>query len=106
MSYNKYIQLRPFAAAATCRRRRPRERGAPVPRGSVLGRCFTMKVRFADVDLDKEYPEKEYVITEGKIREYLAAVSKDERLSTVLLETGDGAALSVRRRDDRRPDTE
>ncbi|MEE3381708.1 MAG: MaoC family dehydratase N-terminal domain-containing protein [Succiniclasticum sp.] len=33
-----------------------------------------MKVRFADVDLDKVYPEKEYVITEKKIREYLAAV--------------------------------
>ena len=41
-----------------------------------------------------------------RMREYLATVSKDERLSTVLLETGDGAALSVRRRDDRRPDTE
>ena len=33
-----------------------------------------------------------------RMREYLAAISEDERLCTVLLETGDGAALSVRRR--------
>ena len=33
-----------------------------------------------------------------RMREYLAAVSEDRRLRTILLETGDGAALSVRRR--------
>ena len=33
-----------------------------------------------------------------RMREYLSAVSRDERLRTVLLETGDGAAISVRRR--------
>ena len=33
-----------------------------------------------------------------RMREYLAAVSEDPRLRTILLETGDGAALSVRRR--------
>ena len=33
-----------------------------------------------------------------RMREYLAAISRDERLRTVLLETGDGAAISVRRR--------
>ena len=33
-----------------------------------------------------------------RMREYLAAISEDERRCTVLLETGDGAALSVRRR--------
>lgn len=32
-----------------------------------------MKVTFAEVDLDKVYPEKEYVIMEEKIRAYLAA---------------------------------
>ena len=34
-----------------------------------------------------------------RMREYLAAVSQDPRLRTILLETGDGAALSVRRRN-------
>ena len=34
-----------------------------------------------------------------RMREYLAAVSEDPRLRTILLETGDGAALSVRRRN-------
>ena len=33
-----------------------------------------------------------------RMREYLSAISRDERLRTVLLETGDGAAISVRRR--------
>ena len=33
-----------------------------------------------------------------RMREYLTAVSEDPRLRTILLETGDGAALSVRRR--------
>lgn len=33
----------------------------------------TVKVTFAEVDLDKVYPEKEYVIMEEKIRAYLAA---------------------------------
>ena len=33
-----------------------------------------------------------------RMREYLTAISDDPRLRTVLLETGDGAALSVRRR--------
>ncbi|MBQ9033223.1 MAG: O-methyltransferase [Lachnospiraceae bacterium] len=33
-----------------------------------------------------------------RMREYLNAISDDPRLRTVLLETGDGAALSVRRR--------
>ena len=33
-----------------------------------------------------------------RMREYLTAISRDERLRTVLLETGDGAAISVRRR--------
>jgi predicted O-methyltransferase YrrM len=33
-----------------------------------------------------------------RMREYLAAVSEDPRLRTILLETGDGATLSVRRR--------
>ena len=33
-----------------------------------------------------------------RMREYLAAVSEEPRLRTILLETGDGAALSVRRR--------
>ena len=33
-----------------------------------------------------------------RMREYLSAISGDERLCTVLLRTGDGAALSVRRR--------
>ena len=33
-----------------------------------------------------------------RMREYLAAISRDERLRTVLLETGDGAAVSVKRR--------
>lgn len=33
----------------------------------------TVKVTFAEVDLHKVYPEKEYVITEEKIRAYLAA---------------------------------
>ena len=33
-----------------------------------------------------------------RMREYLSAVSRDERLRTVLMETGDGAAISVRRR--------
>ena len=33
-----------------------------------------------------------------RMREYLAAVSEDRRFRTILLETGDGAALSVRRR--------
>ena len=33
-----------------------------------------------------------------RMREYLSAISQDPRLRTVLLETGDGAALSVRRR--------
>jgi predicted O-methyltransferase YrrM len=32
------------------------------------------------------------------MREYLKAISDEPRLRTVLLETGDGAALSVRRR--------
>jgi acyl dehydratase len=32
-----------------------------------------MKVTFAAVDVDKVYPEKEYVITEEKIRSYMAA---------------------------------
>lgn len=32
-----------------------------------------MKVPFAEVDLAKVYPEKEYVITEEKIRAYMAA---------------------------------
>ena len=34
-----------------------------------------------------------------RMREYLTAISSDERLRTVLLETGDGAAISVRRRE-------
>ena len=34
-----------------------------------------------------------------RMREYLTAISRDPRLRTVLMETGDGAALSVRRRD-------
>ena len=33
-----------------------------------------------------------------RMREYLTAISRDERLRTVLLETGDGAAISVKRR--------
>ena len=33
-----------------------------------------------------------------RMREYLAEVSEDPRLRTILLETGDGAAFSVRRR--------
>ena len=33
------------------------------------------------------------------MREYLAALSEDPRLRTVLLETGDGTALSVRRQN-------
>lgn len=33
-----------------------------------------MKVPFAEVDLAKVYPEKEYVITEEKIRAYMAAM--------------------------------
>jgi predicted O-methyltransferase YrrM len=34
-----------------------------------------------------------------RMREYLAALSEDPRLRTVLLETGDGTALSVRRQN-------
>ena len=34
-----------------------------------------------------------------RMREYLSAISRDPRLRTVLLETGDGAALSVRRQN-------
>ncbi len=34
-----------------------------------------------------------------RMREYLSAVSRDPRLRTVLLETGDGAALSVKRQN-------
>ena len=34
-----------------------------------------------------------------RMREYLAAISEDPRLRTVLLETGDGTALSVRRQN-------
>ena len=34
-----------------------------------------------------------------RMREYLSAISGDPRLRTVLLETGDGAALSVRRQN-------
>jgi predicted O-methyltransferase YrrM len=33
-----------------------------------------------------------------RMREYLTAISRDPRLRTVLMETGDGAALSVKRR--------
>ena len=38
-----------------------------------------------------------------RMREYLSAISGDERLRTVLLETGDGAARSVRRRQAAQP---
>ena len=39
-----------------------------------------------------------YAQAQARRMGYKAAISEDERLCTVLLETGDGAALSVRRR--------
>ena len=50
-----------------------------------------------------EILESKYAVTRRnrtihkRMREYLTAISGDPRLRTVLLETGDGAALSVRR---------
>ncbi len=52
-----------------------------------------------------EILESKFVLTRRnrtihkRMREYLTVISSDERLRTVLLETGDGAALSVRRRN-------
>ena len=45
-----------------------------------------------------EILESKFRTIHKRMREYLAAVSEDRRLRTILLETGDGAALSVRRR--------
>ena len=41
-----------------------------------------------------------------RMREYLTAISEDPRLRTVLLETGDGAALSVRRQNIAEPEAQ
>ena len=51
-----------------------------------------------------EILESKFVLTRRnrtihkRMREYLTAISRDPRLRTVLMETGDGAALSVKRR--------
>lgn len=41
-----------------------------------------------------------------RMREYLTAISEDPRLRTVLLETGDGATLSVRRQNIAEPEAQ
>ena len=54
---------------------------------------------------EREILESKFAVTRRnrtihkRMREYLTAISSDERLRTVLLETGDGAAISVRRRE-------